>query len=162
METLSPAGVIILRALLGSPRSLNIRNIVWHGFCLPPLEPIERHCATSTSAPVSDITPDIGLFLISVLSTVGAQLDNTPRLVVKAKSLGDLSSLEVCLDVIFFASVVGPSFPEILVQFSLIQRLICRISADPSLSFAHRLRISALLNSSRHLCAISPTASLPF
>ena len=73
----SPVGVVILRAFLGSSRSLNLRNIFWHGFCFPNTEDLPHFdgasssCSSSTS-PV--LVLDFGFFLISCLCSIGQHL----------------------------------------------------------------------------------------
>ena len=93
----SPIGVVILRSLLGSPKSLNLRNIFWHGFCLPDKDaPLPYEISSSsTSSSFTELVPDFGFFLISFLCVIGQRLESPLSRRPSKSAPGNLAQLEV-------------------------------------------------------------------
>ncbi|XP_032449171.1 endoplasmic reticulum membrane-associated RNA degradation protein isoform X5 [Lynx canadensis] len=122
----------VLKVFLGSPRGLNLRNILWHGFASPHEVP-PKYCSMMTL-----LTAGLGQLLKSYLQQTKFALVHRPF-----RALPDLEDLAVFPDM---TSEVLPVLEEVMKKSTFILKIMLPYWEEALIRFkAHRFADCAVL-----------------
>ncbi|XP_023110385.2 endoplasmic reticulum membrane-associated RNA degradation protein isoform X2 [Felis catus] len=122
----------VLKVFLGSPRGLNLRNILWHGFASPHEVPL-KYCSMMTL-----LTAGLGQLLKSYLRQTKFALVHRPF-----RALPDLEDLAVFPDM---TSEVLPVLEEVMKKSTFILKIMLPYWEEALIRFkAHRFADCAVL-----------------
>uniref|UniRef100_A0A8C9KQ12 ER membrane associated RNA degradation n=1 Tax=Panthera tigris altaica TaxID=74533 RepID=A0A8C9KQ12_PANTA len=122
----------VLKVFLGSPRGLNLRNILWHGFASPHEVP-PKYCSMMTL-----LTAGLGQLLKSYLRQTKFALVHRPF-----RALPDLEDLAVFPDM---TSEVLPVLEEVMEKSTFILKIMLPYWEEALIRFkAHRFADCAVL-----------------
>ncbi|XP_075453151.1 endoplasmic reticulum membrane-associated RNA degradation protein isoform X5 [Ascaphus truei] len=162
-EVFSPPVMDVLRVFLGSPESLNLRNILWHGFA-SPYEIPPKYCSMLIL-----LTAGLGQLLKTYLAQTASSLEHRPYFVFH-----DLQELHVFPDLndealslaeklvnksTFVLQHMTPFWTEAIIAFRQGRYANCAILLLPQLETGLRL-IFTTVNKCPHRMLTAESSSL--